>query len=44
MYLNKDIFLYKNETLKPGESKVVLGNTNEKDERYPYRIKLQIQE
>jgi hypothetical protein len=31
MYLNKDIFLYENETLKPGESKVVLGNTNEKD-------------
>jgi predicted KAP-like P-loop ATPase len=31
LHLNKDIFLYKSEILKPGESKIVLRNTNEKD-------------
>jgi hypothetical protein len=31
MHLNKDIFLYGDVTLKPGETKTVLGNTNEKD-------------
>jgi hypothetical protein len=31
MHLNKDIFLYRDVTLKPGETKTVLGNMNEKD-------------
>jgi hypothetical protein len=38
MYLYKDIFLY--ETLKPGESKVVLGNTNEKDGKISVQDKI----
>jgi hypothetical protein len=31
LHLNKDIFLYKDLTLKPGETKTVLGNMNEKN-------------
>jgi hypothetical protein len=31
MHLNKDIFLYGDVTLKPGETETILGNTNEKD-------------
>jgi hypothetical protein len=30
MHLNKDIFLYRELTLKPGEIKTVLGNMHEK--------------
>jgi hypothetical protein len=40
MYLNKDIFLYENEILKPGESKVVLGNTNGKDREISLQDKI----